>query len=153
MSELLPQISVDTNVVSAIVRENQYASEYLSTLRIYDPMLTFFVRGELAAASWNRARQRRLDSLLARFGPLPLPTEETIEAFRDAMDAAVELHFGGSIGADLWIVAQTKEYGLPLLSHDASAIRTADRAGIPFITFNERALDLVRADRAAAMRG
>ena len=50
MSDLSPRVSVDTNIVSAIVRENQYSVGYLDLLDEFTAALTFFVRGELSAA-------------------------------------------------------------------------------------------------------
>ena len=153
MSDDLPQVSVDTSVVSGIVRQNTIGNRYLELLEGFDPTLTYFVRGELAAGQWNRERQGRLTELLSRFKPLDTPTDTTIDAFCDMMQAAVGLGISGSMVGDLWILAQTYENGLHFASHDSNAIRTADRADIPFLTLNERALELVRADRAAAIRG
>ncbi|MYD54894.1 MAG: type II toxin-antitoxin system VapC family toxin [Chloroflexi bacterium] len=149
MSDSLPRISVDTNVVSAIVRENEYGASYLQLLDGFTPALTYFVRGELAAARWNRPRQTRLDALLAEYRYLPDPNERTIEAFVRATAAATSLGFGAAIGTDLWILAQTNALGLPLMSHDSNAIRTAERAGIAYFTLNRRALAQIEQDRAA----
>lgn len=149
MTDSLPRISVDTNVVSAIVRENDYAAPYLQLLDRFAPTLTYFVRGELAAARWNRRRQERLDALLSEYRYLPYPDEHTIDAYVRVAAAARTLGFEASLGSDLWILAQTAALGLPFSSHDGSAIRTAERAGLAYFTLNRRALAQVEQDRAA----
>jgi predicted nucleic acid-binding protein len=149
MSDSLPWISVDTNVVSAIVRENEYSAPYLDLLDNFTPALTFFVRGELAAARWNRRRQERFDDLLARYRRLPHPDERSLNAFVLVSGAAASLGLGASLGSDLWILAQTVALGLPFMSHDSNAVRTAERIGIEYHTLNKRALARIEQDRAA----
>lgn len=149
MSDPLLRISVDTNVVSAIVRENEYAAGYLARLDGFAPALSFFVRGELAAASWSPRRAQRLEEILRRYEPLPDPDHQTIEAFVAVRTAATSLGIGKALGSDAWILAQTAALGLPFVSHDRSAIRTAERAGLAYFTLNGRALAQIEQDRAA----
>lgn len=149
MAESLPRISVDTNVVSAIVRENEYSVPYSVLLQSFTPTLTFFVRGELAAARWNQRRQERFDALLSEYRYLPDPDELTIDAYVEVSAAAASLGFEASLGSDLWILAQTFALGLPVMSHDGNAIRTAERVGIEYRTLNSRALDRIEEDRAS----
>lgn len=147
MADSNPWISVDTNVVSAIVRENEYSEPYLRLLQSFTPTLTYFVRGELAAARWSQRRQDRFDSLLAEYRYLPDPGEQTIAAYVEVSSAAASLGFEASLGSDQWILAQTLALGLPFMSHDSNAIRTADRVGLEFYTMNRRALARVEQDR------
>ena len=149
MTDALPWISVDTNVVSAIVRENEYSAPYLHLLDRFTPTLTFFVRGELAAARWNRRRQERFEALLGEYEYLPHPDEQTIDAYVRVSRAAMSLGLSASLGSDLWILAQTVALGLPFMSHDSSAVRTAERADIPYYTLNRRALAQIELDRAS----
>lgn len=149
MANLLRLASVDTNVVSSIVRENDYSSGYLILLTEFDPALTFFVMGELEAASWSRRRADRLAEILLRYEPLPNPDHRTLDAFVAVRAAARSLGLGRALGSDSWILAQTAALGLPFISHDGSAIRTAERAGLAYFTLNRRALAQVEQDRAA----
>ena len=140
--------SVDTNVVSAIVRDNEYSAGYLELLTDFDPALTFFVRGELAAANWSRRRADRLAEILRQYESLPDPDFRTINAFTVIRSAARSLGIGKALGSDAWILAQTAALGIPFISHDGNAIRTAKRAGIECHTLNHRALRLVSEDSA-----
>ncbi len=149
MADSLQRVSVDTNVVSSIVRDNAYSAPYLRLLQSFAPTLTYFVRGELAAAKWSQRRQERFDALLAEYRYLPDPDEQTIDAYVQVSAAAVSLGFEASLGSDLWILAQTLALGLPFMSHDSNAIRTAERVGIDYRTLNRRALDRIEQDRAA----
>jgi len=149
MADHLRLASVDTNVVSSIVRENEYSPGYLALLTDFDPAVTFFVRGELEAASWSRQRAARLAEILFRFEPLPDPDRRTIEAFVVIRAAARSLGLGRALGSDAWILAQTAALGLPFISHDGSAIRTAERADLDYFTLNRRALAQIEQDRAA----
>lgn len=149
MADPLRLASIDTNVVSSIVRENEYSSGYLTLLTDFDPAITFFVRGELEAASWSRRRADRLAEILLRFEPLPDPDRRTIEAFVAVRLAAGSLGLGRALGSDAWILAQTAALGLPFISHDGNAIRTAERAGLAYFTLNRRALAQIEQDRAA----
>ena len=149
MNEPRPAISVDTNVVSAIVRQNAYGLPYSELLREFEPALTYFVQGELTAADWNRQHLFRLESLLGRFTYQRPPGTEIFDAFAHMTRAAKSLGFGESIGTDLWILSQTDALGLPFVSHDAKAIRIAERSGVPYLTLNQRALELVEEDRAS----
>ena len=149
MADPLRLASVDTNVVSSIVRENEYSLGYLDLLTDFDPALTFFVTGELEAASWSRRRADRLAEILRHYEPLPDPDRRTIEAFVVVRAAARSLGIGRALGSDAWILAQTAALGLPFVSHDGSAIRTAERAGLSYFTLNRRALAQIEQDRAA----
>ena len=149
MSDSLPLISVDTNIVSAIVRENEYGAAYFEFLVPYTPALTFFVRGELASATWTGRRADRLAQMFQRLEPLPDPDQRTIDAFISVRSAANSLGLGKSLGSDAWILAQTVALGLPFVSHDSSAIRTAERARVDYFTLNKRAITRVERDRAA----
>ena len=99
--------SVGTNVVSAIVRDNEYSAGYLELLTDFDPALTFFVRGELAAANWSRRRADRLAEILRQYESLPDPDFRTINAFTVIRSAARSLGIGKALGSDAWILAQT----------------------------------------------
>ena len=147
MADRLPLASVDTNVVSAIDRDNEYSAGYLGLLNQFDPALTYFVRGELAAARWNSDRTSRLTLILDQYQELPDPGYRTIDAFILVRSAARSLGIGKALGSDAWILAQTAAMGLPFISHDGNAVRTAARAGLEFHSLNERAIRLIADDQ------
>ena len=152
MAEPPRPVSVDTDVVTFIVREGMYSNEYATLLADYQPSLTLFVRGELAAGQWNRQRQARMRRLLAGFAYLESSPEEIIDGYTQAVAAASSLGIYRSMGTDLWIVGQTIADRLPLVSHDSNSLRTASRAGLTVFTFNERALELMQQDQVGETR-
>ena len=152
MNEPRTLASIDTNVITGIVRGQPQALPYLGTLDRLQPMLTFFVQGELNAGEWSRERQRRLDALLQGFVRLDTPSETTLSGYVAAVKAAQSLGIHRGMGTDLWIIAQTRAEGLAFVSHDSNAVRAAARAGLSVITYNERASTLVAQDQAEARR-
>ena len=131
MATELP-LSLDTNVVSiAISPGNELASPYGELLQRKKLALTYFALAELDAARWSPEKRRRLDDLIGQCIVLDNPAAATRRWFARAVLVRARLNLErGAEREDLWLLAQTAEYGLPLLSHDYNAVRVAAALGI-----------------------
>jgi tRNA(fMet)-specific endonuclease VapC len=116
---------LDTNVVVALVRNNDLGSYLDSTYRLTAGIQPFYVSvvllGEVRALAlkfgWAAARQASLVSLLALFTPLDISYEDVLQAYAD-IDAHSEAH-GRTMGKnDLWMAATARAFDLTLLTTD-----------------------------------
>ena len=78
----LPSVSYDTNVVSNVVAGSSTGAAYLELIGPHQPVLSYFVRGELRAGRRNRAREERLGLLIQDAEWLPGPTKTCFSTTR-----------------------------------------------------------------------
>ena len=131
MTTELP-LSLDTNVVSiSISLGNELSPRYGQLLQSNRLALTYFALAELESANWSVEKTRRLNKLVDQCILLNNPTEVTRLWFARAVQVRARLDLErGAEREDLWLIAQTAEYGLPLLSHDYNAVRVASGLGL-----------------------
>ena len=132
----LTEISLDTSVVRALVRGRTSDPDYLPLTDGATLTLSYFVDAELATRRWSRDDQSRYDALMTRCVALANPRAITKYWFVQAWRKRRELGFSRSERnhTDLWIIAQTAEYELGLVSHDKQMIRIADALGLEYQT-------------------
>ena len=135
-------LSIDTNVASFIIRENSpLAREYSLVLEGQRLALTYFALGELEAAEWDVDKAERLAEFVQGCVRLGNPGIETRHWFAPASRVRSRLDLiQGTERPDLWMLAQTAEYGLRFLSHDYNAVRVAHSIGLD--------IDAIRLNRA-----
>ncbi len=116
---------LDTNVVVALVRNNDLGKYLDRTYRLTAGIHSFYVSvvllGEVRALAqkfgWGPARQASLASLLTLFTPLDISYEDVLQAYAD-IDAYSEAH-GRTMGKnDLWMAATARAFDLTLLTTD-----------------------------------
>lgn len=129
-------ISVDTSVVRIIAAGRPSDPDYEALVRRAAPVVTFFADAELAAVNWMAEEDLRLARFNLRLRVLGDPGGTTKAEFIKAHAARRRLGLSRRQRdlTDLWIIAQTAEYGLALASHDRQMIRVAAAAGLETIT-------------------
>lgn len=129
-------ISVDTSVVRIIAAGRPSDPDYEALIRHAAPIVTFFADAELAAVNWMAEEDLRLARFNLRLRVLGDPGGTTKAEFIKAHAARRRLGLSRRQRdlTDLWIIAQTAEYGLALASHDRQMIRVAAAAGLETIT-------------------
>lgn len=131
----LTGVSIDTNVVSLIVSRSEQAIPYRELLAHFRPVVTFFVQAEIQAHDWHQAQQRRLSVFLGRSQFLPPPSTDSIDDFVTLKRTSVALDLSyGTEREDLWMLAQSRSLGLPVMTHDRNAARVAQAAGMQVVT-------------------
>lgn len=131
MIDHLP-LSLDTNVVSKVIspRDPLYAS-YAQQLSGRVLAVTYFTQAELESAEWNQTKRVTLDKFLANCIRLDNPGQATKRWFARAKQVRARLNLDrGAEREDLWMLAQTAEQRLPIVSHDFNAVRVARGLGI-----------------------
>ncbi len=132
-------LSVDVNVVSYVVGNHPNNADYSAVLAGESLALSYFTDAELEAAEWTSARLDLVNDFRKQCLHLGNPNTLTRVWFcrakrvraRLALDRGVERE-------DLWMIAQSAEYGLPVVSHDRNAIRIVAGLGLPFRTLLDK---------------
>ena len=138
-----PGISLDTNVLSAVVGHGELAHAYRQLLAGFTPLVTYFVNAEIRVIDRSPRVWNLLQEFLASDRVLSPPDEDLIGEYvllkRTAIDLG--LRFGAD-REDLWMLAQTRGAQLPVMTHDRNAARIAHAAGMNVVT----ALEGIEAD-------
>lgn len=126
MIEHLP-LSIDTNVVSKVISiGDPLQQQYSQLLTGRTLAITYFTRAELESAEWPREKKAGLDAFLAQCIKLGDPGDATRIWFARAKQVRARLNLDrGAEREDLWMLAQTAEHRLPIISHDYNAVRVA----------------------------
>ena len=142
-------ISVDTSVVRIIAAGRLNDPDYETLIRRAAPVVTFFADAELAAVNWTAEEDLRVAQFNLRLRVLEDPGDMTKAEFVRAHAARRRLGLSRRQRdlTDLWIIAQTAEYGLPLASHDRQMVRVAAAAGVEAITLLPNIERQLAADR------
>ncbi len=142
-------LSVDTSVVSRVIRQDFDDRDYSPLVAGRSLALTYFVQAELAAAEWSDLQRARLDRFIAACVLLGNPDAGTALSFVEALRARRALGFSRAERnrTDLWIIAQTAQHGLPLITDDARMVRVADVLGMEVLTLLPGISELLGADR------
>jgi len=124
--------SLDTNIVSYIVREDsQWSEQYARAITNRLLALTYFGRAELEAAEWSDIQRVKLTEFIESCVYLGLPSAATLRWFARIAHVRARLQLERRVAReDAWLIAQTAEYQLPLLSHDRNAVRVARAIGL-----------------------
>ncbi len=124
--------SLDTNIVSYIVREDsQWSEQYTRVITNRLLALTYFGRAELEAAEWSDIQRVKLTEFIESCVYLGPPSDATRRWFARIARVRARLQLERRVAReDAWLIAQTAEYQLPLLSHDRNAVRVARAIGL-----------------------
>ena len=150
-----PGTSLDTSVVRLLIRRGADDPDYESLLGDGRFTVTYFTDAELAVRNWVDWEGVRYARLRARLRELPNPGPRTKEQFIEA----AQLRHGLGLSrrqrdlTDLWIIAQTAEYGLRLASHDREMLRVADALQIETVTLLPGIEQQLNQDRLRLARG
>lgn len=131
-----PEIILDTNVVSYLMRGGQLAQEYMPHVRGRLLAITFITVGELyfgaEKANWGQKRRTKLETTLRNFVVIPYDHEIA----RCYGRLVAERQRGGKPIApnDAWIAACAVRHGVPLITHDAGDFKGI--TGLKVITNN-----------------
>ena len=140
-----PTISVDTNVLSAIVGRSDLGAAYRELLRNFSAVVTYFVRAEIQVIDWRPAAWDILAVFLEDDHAFDPPGDDVIEEYVQLKRTAIALGLRyGAEREDLWMLAQTRSVQLPVMTHDRNAARVARAIGMPVVT----ALSDIEADYA-----
>ena len=141
--------SLDTSVFRRLVYADSDDADYAPLTRGVTLALTYFVDAEVEAIRWRHGdEQSSADALRAACVMLPNPTALTKRHFVRAKHAQDALGFSRAERnqTDLWIIAQTAEYGLHLISHDRRMVRIAAAIGVPVASLLPNIEQLLEAD-------
>ena len=128
-------VSLDANAFSALVSDSATGDEYVRLLSGRPLAVTFFVRAEVRAAHWDAHLLPRVESLMRSCYRLPPPDELALVDYVDAKRMSVDLELDRGVQReDLWMIAQSRSYGLSIASDDANALRVARALRISTIT-------------------
>lgn len=148
-----PPISIDTNVLSAILGRSEIGNSYRELLRDYRAVVTYFVRAEIQVIEWRPSVSQLLTDYIEGESALAPPDESAIVDFVSLKRTAVSLGLRyGAEREDLWMLAQTRNHNLPVMTHDRNAARVARAAGMTVVTAlpeigDDYARDLQRLER------
>lgn len=145
----MPDASLDTSVFRRLVYADSDDADYAPLTRGVTLALTYFVDAEVEAIRWRHSdEQSSSDALRAACVMLPNPTALTKRHFVRAKHAQDALGFSRAERnqTDLWIIAQTAEYGLHLISHDRRMVRIAAAVGVPVASLLPNIEQLLEAD-------
>ena len=138
-------ISVDTNVLSAIVGRSDLGVAYRDLLRNFSAVVTYFVRAEIQVIDWRPEAWNVLAIFLEDDNVFDLPGDDVIEEYVQLKRTAIALGLRyGAEREDLWMLAQTRSVQLPVITHDRNAARVARAIGMQVVT----ALSDIEADYA-----
>ena len=130
-----PAISVDTNVLSIVVGRSALGVAYRELLREFSAVITFFVRAEIRVIEWRPEAWERLALILGDDRVLDRPNDDVIGEYVLLKRTAIALGLRyGAEREDLWMLAQTRSVGLPVMTHDRNAARVAHAAGMQVAT-------------------
>lgn len=141
--------SLDTSVFRRLVYADSDDADYAPLTRGVVLALTYFVDAEVDAVRWRHGdEQISSDALRAACVMLPNPTALTKRHFVRAKHAQDALGFSRAERnqTDLWIIAQTAEYGLHLLAHDRRMVRIAAAIGVPVVSLLPNIEQLLESD-------
>ena len=141
--------SLDTSVFRRLVHADSDDADYAPLTRGATLALTYFVDAEVDAVRWQRDdEQSASDALRAACVMLPNPNALTKRHFIRAKHAQDALGFTRAERnqTDLWIIAQTAEYGLHLMAHDRRMVRIAAAIGVPVVSLLPNIAELLEAD-------
>ena len=131
-----PEIILDTNIVSYLMRGGQLAQDYIPHLRGRLLAITFITVGELyfgaEKANWGQKRRTKLETTLRNFAVIPYDHEIA----RCYGRLVAERQRGGDPIApnDAWIAACAVRHDVPLITHDAGDFTGIN--GLKLITNN-----------------
>ncbi len=130
-----PAISIDTNVLSAILGTGELGSLYREFLSNYRAVVTYFVRAEIQVIQWRPQASQLLRPYIEGDNALDPPDESAIAEFVSLKRTAIALGLRyGAEREDLWMLAQTRSADLPVMTHDRNAARVARAAGMRVVT-------------------
>ena len=131
MSSILP-LSLDTNVVSKVISIRDPLHErYSERLKGRTLAITYFTRAELESAEWTPEKRARLETFLSSCIDLGNPGDATRRWFARAKQVRARLNLDkGAEREDLWMLAQSSEHRIPIISHDYNAVRVASGLGL-----------------------
>lgn len=141
--------SLDTSVFRRLVYADSDDADYAPLTRGATLALSYFVDAEVDAVRWQRGgEQSASDALRAACVMLPNPNALTKQHFIRAKHAQDALGFTRAERnqTDLWIIAQTAEYGLHLIAHDRRMARIAAAIGVPVVSLLPNIEQLLEAD-------
>ena len=147
--------SLDTSVVRLLINRGVDDPDYEPLLEGAHLAVTYFTDAELAVRPLIGQERDRYDRLRTRLHQLSNPGPRTKEQFVKA----AQLRHGLGLSrrqrdlTDLWIVAQTAEYGLRLASHDREMLRVADALRIETVTLLPGIEQQLNQDRLRLARG
>lgn len=145
----LTEASLDTSVFRRHVHPGPDDPDYGALTRGVALALTYFVDAELEAIQWRGSgEQGRAALLRARCLRVDNPNARTKQHFVRAKRAHDALGFSPTQRnqTDLWIIAQTAEYGMHLVTHDRLMVRVAAAIGVPVATLLPDIEPLLAAD-------
>ena len=131
-------VVADTTVVSHLTKTSPHSTAYDEILGERRLAVSFQTTAELKGAGFGRARQLRVDALLA--ATLRLPQSESTDVwYARVAEKRKDLRKLSQSGAnasdaDVWIISSALEYGLPLLSHDTQQVYLGRAAGLRVLT-------------------
>ena len=130
-TDLLP-LSIDTNVVSKVISSRDpLQTQYMQQLSGRVLAITYFTRAELESAEWTPEKRPAVVAFLAQCIKLENPGDATRIWFARAKQVRARLNLDrGAEREDLWMLAQTAEHRLPIISHDYNAVRVARGLGV-----------------------
>ncbi len=128
--------SLDTSVFRLLVHARSDDPDYRPLTRRRALQLTYFVDAELRAVRWDTDDADPARALRTRCTTTGPPDERTKDAFVRAKRAFDSLGFSQAQRnhTDLWIVAQTAQSRLALITHDRSMVRIAHALGVETLT-------------------
>ena len=144
-----PAASLDTSVFRLLVHAGIDDPDYRPFTRNVAFQLTYFVDAELRAGRWATGVEDAVRDLRKRCTTTGPPDERTKDAFVRAKRVFDLLGFSQAQRnhTDLWILAQTVQNDLPLLTHDKQMVRIADALGAETITLLRGIDQQLAADR------
>ena len=134
-TDALPGISLDTNVLTAVVRPGEVGDAYREMLKGFTPVVTYFVNAEIRVIDWSPRVWGLLQGFLDTDRVLDPPGEDLIDEYVLLKCTAITLGLRyGAEREDLWMLAQTRQARLPVMTHDRNAARVARAAGMHVVT-------------------
>jgi predicted nucleic acid-binding protein len=136
LDEGIEYVMADSNVMIYLSAASLWAPGY-DTLRAGRRIaISFQVRAELGGypetRGWGGRRQEALALLLE--GCVELPHGASSNTWYARVNEKRRQMKNAAGDADVWVVAQALEYGLPLMVHDGAAIELARAMGVEVLT-------------------
>ena len=128
-------VSLDTNVIGLLTSRHPDRTAYERLLGARSLVVTYFVQGEIRARDWHELRFQEVRRLLERAEFLSSPSMSVIDVYVLLKRISGRLGLEqGSEREDLWMLAQSRDAGLVVMTDDRNAARVAKASGMEVLT-------------------
>lgn len=101
----------------------------------HESVITYFVQAEILASDWHPRQRSRIGRFLRAAEFLLPPSADAIQDYAQLKRSSVALGLRyGAEREDLWMLAQSRSEGLPVVTNDRNAARVARASGMTVLT-------------------